>query len=389
MAWAVPMRKFGLVPMVRTADGIPVRTRLGARGDVKAHTSASPRASNCRPAWTQSPASATLPAAWADIELSAPWPERELTIADPGARKVMTLVRLHNQPLGVVVLDVSQDRTWHAHSAIVMAALRSRINDHLAADGLPGTDDIESIASEHDSVPQCISQRIALMIDPPQMTVIVATHERPDALRACLDSVLRQDYPRFKVVVVDNDPHTIETTKLIATQFYPRVQYVRELRRGTAPAHNRGLHAAQGTIAAFVDDTVVVDRSWLTGVAEGFAGATDVGCVTGPTLPAELNTHAQLMLERRGAADEGFEQRTFDTDLNRRGEPLFAFAAGRFGAATNLAFDTALLRRLGGVEHASGNGTFTRGGRDLSAFFRIILQHRLVYQPAAIVWSST
>ena len=362
---------------------------MGARGDVKTHTSDSPHASNCRPAWTQSPAAGTPPAAWADIELSAPWPQPELTSAVPRAHKVMTLVRLHNQPLGVVVLDVSQDCTWHDHSAMVMAALRSRINDHLAADGLPGTDDIESIAGEHDSVPQCVRHRSALMADPPQITVIVATHERPHALRDCLDSVLRQDYPRFKVVVVDNDPHTIETTKLIATRFYPRVQYVRELRRGTASAHNRGLHAAQGTITAFVDDTVVVDTSWLTGIAEGFTSAADVGCVTGPTLPAELNTHAQRMLERRGGPDEGFEQRTFDTDLNRPGEPLFAFAAGRYGAATNLAFDTALLRRLGGVEHASGTGTFTRGGRDLSAFFRIILQHRLVYQPAAMVWSST
>jgi hypothetical protein len=327
--------------------------------------------------------------AWADIELGAPWTQPELTSAAADTHKVMALVRLHNHPLGVVVLDVSKDRTWHAHSATVLAALRSRINNHLIADGLPCSDDMESVASVQDSVPRCIRQRSALMIDPPQITVIVATRERPDALRDCLDSVLQQEYPRFKVVVVDNDPHTIETAKLIATRFYPRVQYVRELRRGTASAHNRGLHAARGKITAFIDDNVVVDRSWLTGIAEGFASAADVGCVTGPTLPAKLSTHAQLVVERRGSLDEGFEQRTFDTDLNRPGEPLFAFAAGRYGAAMNLAFDTALLRRLGGVDHATETGTFTRGGRDLSAFFRIILEHRLVYQPAAMVWSST
>jgi hypothetical protein len=63
---------------------------------------------------------------------------------------------------------------------------------------------------------------------------------------------------------------------------------------------------------------------------EGFAGAADVGCVTGPILPAKLTTHAQLVLERRGSRDDGFE-----------------------------------------------------------GFSRIILEHRLVYQPAAIVWSAT
>ena len=160
---------------------------MGARGDVKTHTSASPHASNCRPAWTHSTITGTPPVAWADIELSAPWTQPELTSAAPGAHKVMTLVRLHNHPLGVVVLDVSRDRTWHAHSAMVLAALRSRINDHLIADGLPCSDDIESIASAEDSVPRCIQKRSALMIDPPQITVIVATHEHPDALRDCLD----------------------------------------------------------------------------------------------------------------------------------------------------------------------------------------------------------
>jgi hypothetical protein len=181
----------------------------------------------------------------ADIELSAPWPQPDLTTAAADTHKVMALVRLHNHPLGVVALDVSKG----PHSATVLAALRTR--------------------------------------------------------------------------------------------------------------------------------------------TEGFAGAADVGCVTGPILPAKLTTHAQLVLERRGSRDDGFEQRTDDTDLNRPGEPLFAFAAGRYGAATNLAVDTALLRRLGGIDHTTETGTFTRGGRDLSGFSRIILEHRLVYQPAAIVWSST
>ena len=280
------------------------------------------------------------------------------------------------------MLDVTQDRSWPTHSATVWAALRTRVNRHLSADGLAHSDNLESLETAPDSIPWCIRQRSAVLNEPPKITVIVATRERPGALRVCLESLLRQEYPRFEVVVVDNDPDTIETTKLIATRFYPRVQYVREPRRGATWAYQRGLQAARGNIAAFVDDNVVVDKSWLTGIAEGFASAANVGCVAGLVLPATLRRQAQLAFEHDGFLEGGFTQRIFDNDRTQPGNRLFAFAAGRFGHAMNAGFDTALLRRLGGVDPTCGTERFTRGGRDLSAFFRVVLEHRVVYQPA-------
>jgi len=330
----------------------------------------------------------TLPVAWTDIELGAPPTQVKLTSAAADTQTVMALVRLHGRPLGVFALDVGMNSAWSAHSATVWTALRTRIRDHLIADGLPFRDRMESLATVPDSVPQCIQQRSAVLNDPTQITVVVATRECPEALRVCLDGLLQQDYPRFEVVVVDNAPYSAETTKLIASTFYPRVQYVREPRHGTAWAFNRGLHAARGKIIAFVDDDVIADRCWLTGVAEGFASDSDVRCVTGPALPAKPSSQAQLALERQSRGGEGFEQRVFDPTADRPGDSLFLFAAGQYSSAMNVAFDTALLRRFGGVNRASEIGTFTRGGKDLSAFSHIVLQHRVLYQPTAMVWSS-
>jgi hypothetical protein len=355
---------------------------------MRIYTAASPHASNCRVASKHSTTATTLPVGWSEIELGAPPPQLEHTSASADTQKVMALVRLHGQPLGVFALDVSMDSAWSAHSATVWTALRTRIHDHLIADGLPCRDDMKSLATAPDSVPRCIQRRSAVLNDPTQITVVVATHERPEALRVCLDGLLQQDYPRFEVVVVDNAPYSAETTNLIASRFYPRVQYVREPRHGTAWAYNRGLHAARGKIIAFVDDDVIADRCWLTGVAEGFASDSDVRCVTGPTLPTKLSAQAQLVLGRQGRGGEGFEQRIFDPAINRPGDSLFMFAAGRYSSAMNVAFDTALLRRLGGVSHAREIGKFTRGGKDLSAFSRIVLEHRVLYQPTAMVWSS-
>lgn len=185
-------------------------------------------------------------------------------------------------------------------------------------------------------------------------------------------------------MVVDNDPDTADTAELVAC-FPDWVRYVREDRRGLASAHNRGLEEVRGEIVAFVDDDVV-DRHWLTGIAEGFAADRGVGCVTGLILPEQLDTPAQLLLERHGGFDKGFGLQVFDCDQNRPGDPLFPFTAGRLGSGANMAFDTAVLRGLGGFDPAIGVGTFARGGDDLAAFFRVVLGHRVVYQPAAIVW---
>ena len=173
-------------------------------------------------------------------------------------------------------------------------------------------------------------------------------------MRTCLYALLDLEYPRYDIVVVDNDPDTADSAEMIAHHFPESVRYVREDRRGLASAHNRGLAEVRGEIVAFVDDDVVVDRHWLTGIAEGFAADSGVGCVTGLILPAQLDTPAQLLLERHGGFDKGFGLQIFDTDDHRPGDPLFPFTAGRFGSGANMAFDTEVLRRLGGFDPAMG-----------------------------------
>jgi glycosyltransferase involved in cell wall biosynthesis len=75
----------------------------------------------------------------------------------------------------------------------------------------------------------------------PRITVIVASRERPNDLRACLDSLFELDYPAFEIVVVDNDPVSDDAARLIKEHFADRMRYLREDRRGLAWAHNRGL----------------------------------------------------------------------------------------------------------------------------------------------------
>ncbi|WP_446222397.1 glycosyltransferase [Nocardia sp. IBHARD005] len=328
-----------------------------------------------------------LPIGRIDVELSVP--ESELVLADPSVRpgKILALLRLHGHPVGIAVLDGRLGRSWHRHAPVVWTAVGDAVNAHLAGDGLPRVEFLAEVAREPVVSAQCLRWHEELLVHAPVITVVVATRDRPDSVCECLDALLLMEYPAFEVVVVDNDPTTEETATAISRRFGGRVRYVRENRRGLAAAHNRGLSAARGEIVAFVDDDVVVDRHWLTGIAEGFASGPDVACVTGLILPAQLETPAQLLLEQHGGFDKGFELHVFDTSWNRPADPLFPFTAGRFGSGANMAFDTAVLRGLGGFDPAIGAGTFARGGDDLAGFFRVVVAgHQLVYQPSAVVW---
>jgi GT2 family glycosyltransferase len=277
--------------------------------------------------------------------------------ADPDGR-VLALVRLHGHPLGLVTATGTPGDPAGLRRALVDAARLTAP----AAPGYPPT---------HRA---------------PGVTVVIATHNRPDMLRRCLDSVLRADPPPLDVVVVDSAPADRAARDLVRTHYRNRVRYLHEPLPGLARAHNRALPAATGEVVAFTDDDTLVDPRWPGALADAFAADPDIGCVTGLIVPAELETAAQAALEEHGGFAKGFAARRWSL-TDPPADPLFPFTAGRFGSGANMAFRTRLLRDLGGFDPAMGTGTPARGGDDLLAFFRVLVAgHTLAYQPDAIVW---
>lgn len=223
----------------------------------------------------------------------------------------------------------------------------------------------------------------------PHVTVVIATRDRADSLKPCLESLLVQTYRDMDIVVVDNAPSSSETFDLIEKVYAPlaRVTYVLEEKAGLARAHNAGVAAASGEIIAFTDDDVIVDPSWVAAIAANFALSARIGCVTGLILPAELETRAQYWTERHGGFGKGLARKVFDPLQGHRYGPLFPFATGAFGSGANMAFRRETLARMGGFDAALGAGTLARGGDDLSGFFAALQAgYQLVYEPGAIVW---
>src|SRR3954452_22432114 len=208
-------------------------------------------------------------------------------------------------------------------------------------------------------------------------TVAVCTRERPDDLARCLEALAAMPDDGQECLVVDNRPATDVTREIVAR--FPGVRYVREDRRGLDAARNRALREARGEVVAFIDDDAVADRGWLRAIAGPFLDPR-VQCVTGLTMPLELETEAQEMFEAlTGFSRRGFRRRVF------RSPPMNPLATGDVGAGANMAVRRSLAERIGYFDEALDAGTPTQSGGDHEFFARILRAgHHIVYEPAAL-----
>lgn len=221
----------------------------------------------------------------------------------------------------------------------------------------------------------------------PAITVAICTRDRVDMLARALDSVLRQPYPHFEVVVVDNAATTDATQRYVDGLADDRVRVVSEPAPGLSRARNAAVHAARHDIIAFTDDDVLVDDEWLTALGRAFAADADLACVAGLVPTGSLTSAAHAYFDRRVGWARNLRPRRYTLADPPADIPLFPFQVGMYGTGANFAIRRDTVYALGGFDEVLGAGAPTKGGEDLDMFFRVILSGAtLGYEPAAIVW---
>ena len=111
---------------------------------------------------------------------------------------------------------------------------------------------------------------MVLAMTQPMISAIICTHNRADYLGAAIDSLLRQTYGSYEVIVVDN-ASTDGTKGVIDERLpHPKLTYVYEGTLGLSSARNRGAAVAQGEILAYLDDDAEASPQWLAALAEAF-----------------------------------------------------------------------------------------------------------------------
>lgn len=115
----------------------------------------------------------------------------------------------------------------------------------------------------------------------PLVSVVVPTYDRPEKLRAAVESVAAQTYPNIELLVVDDCSPTPARSVLAAdapeSLTYTCIRH--EENRGANAARNTGIRAAEGEIVSFLDDDDRWNPDKTTREVETFATGEDVGVV--------------------------------------------------------------------------------------------------------------
>lgn len=112
------------------------------------------------------------------------------------------------------------------------------------------------------------------------VSVVIAAHNRPLLLREAVESVCRQTYLHWDLIVVDDGsrpPLLLDELRLALGE---RVHLVRHAAaRGIPAAKNAGLQAAKGDLILHLDDDDLLATNALERIVEAFEDHPDLDCV--------------------------------------------------------------------------------------------------------------
>ncbi|MEN8245295.1 MAG: mycofactocin biosynthesis glycosyltransferase MftF [Thermodesulfobacteriota bacterium] len=110
---------------------------------------------------------------------------------------------------------------------------------------------------------------MAAMETLPFVSVVIPVYNRPHDMAACLDSLLKLDYPKDKLeVIVVDDASTDETPDVVSR--YPVKMIMNQKNRQAPYCRNLGAARARGDILAFIDSDCLADRTWLGELVPAF-----------------------------------------------------------------------------------------------------------------------
>lgn len=211
------------------------------------------------------------------------------------------------------------------------------------------------------------------------VTVSIATYDRPEGLARTLESVLGQTNRlglAYEILVTDNHPAgagEAVVARLAANAAVP-LRYQRDLTRNMSTLRNVGIKAARGAYVAFIDDDEFADPDWLDALM-GAVRRTAADIAVGPRLAVFASGKAPAY-DPTGAM--------FARDLDLPGDAVLdllrADGKQRYGLGTGNSIFRAetCFRDPEPFSRAYGDA----GGEDAEFFIR---QHR---QGRRIVWAA-
>ncbi len=190
-------------------------------------------------------------------------------------------------------------------------------------------------------------------MDQPRISVIVATRDRPEGLRALVTTLLKNDHPSFEVIVVDQSAEPAELPR------DPRLRYLhRPGTVGKSRGLNEGIRASSAPLLAFTDDDCTVHFDWLRLGEAMLERHEDVGLVFG-ALVACPHDPAQLFVPE-------FRPDTFRVVRGLRNVHI------RGGAGANMFARREVFAATGPFDERIGPGERYRSCEEYDLYYRVL-----------------
>lgn len=241
------------------------------------------------------------------------------------------------------------------------------------------------------------------------ISVFIPTGKRVDSLRNMLESLKKQTYKNFEVVIVDYKSDENLTNLVEDYNKQLQIKVVHQNEKGLSRAANLALENAVGEIFIRTDDDVIAGPGWLEAVNETFENDAKIGGVTGPTVIPDdhLKNRDLFVFEEKFRKGGLFWKllgrlyfQVFMEGQPRRVSHWFKSGAFSLGSnykeslnepfqevdnleACNLSVRTDLLRKVGGFDSIyTGVGEY----HEADAVLKIRdLGYKLVFNPKAAI----
>jgi len=210
----------------------------------------------------------------------------------------------------------------------------------------------------------------------PIVTIIILNWNGQNILSACLESLQRQTFRNFRVIVVDNG--STDGSLDLAARVFPTAEIMALGRNtGFARGNNIGFAAVDSPYTALLNNDTVAHPDWLASLVNTLENTPEAG----------FAACRMLLYDRPDTIDRAGDAycRSGTAMLRGRGKPADAFLQPEwvFGACAGAAlYRTAMLKKIGLFDE-----DFFLLYEDVDLSFRAQLQgFPCRYVPEAVVW---
>lgn len=110
----------------------------------------------------------------------------------------------------------------------------------------------------------------------PEVTLLVLTWNACNFIRNCLESVCQQEYPNFKILVVDNG--SVDCTVKLVREHFPAVQVIETCANlGFSAGNNVGLRSIKTPFVVLINPDVQLSPDWLLQLIQPMVADPQIG----------------------------------------------------------------------------------------------------------------